>query len=108
MTKLPTDLLIESLAAQAGPVTPLASPLRRALAAVAALGLAIGAAVLLFAFPDSIAAQAADGRGTLGFELASMAVTAALPPPLPPSNRRRIAQLMPKGSSPKTTSQAMS
>ncbi len=78
MTKLPTDLLIESLAAQAGPVTPLASPLRRALAAVAALGLAIGAAVLLFAFPDSIAAQAADGRGTLGFELASMAVTAVL------------------------------
>ena len=78
MIKVPTDQLIEALGTEATPVTPLAPPLRRGLVAVGALAGAIAAAVALFAFPHSIEAQAAGGRGTLEFELLAMAATAVL------------------------------
>lgn len=78
MTAQSTDRLIDLLSADAAPVRPLRSPLRRALttlALLAALGLL---AILLLPGSNPLAMRGADGRAQAGMELAAMLATGVL------------------------------
>lgn len=73
-----TDALIEELAREAGPVTPLASPLRRALSTLAALGIGGAALVLLGGDFDGLLARYGDRPAMMWLEMAAMLLTALL------------------------------
>lgn len=78
MNEYRTDSLIESLAAQAQPVRPLAPPLRRGLATLAAIGLAGLALVLLLGDPAGLVARYSGRETLMMVEMGAMLATALL------------------------------
>lgn len=78
MSDASTGRLIAALAAEAKPVRPLASPLRRALATLVALGLAGTVLVLWLGDLAGLAARYAGREGLMIAEMAAMLTTAGL------------------------------
>ncbi len=78
MTRGRTDDLIDELAADARPVRPLASPLRRAAAMLGLLALATGLALFLLGDWSQLRARYAGREGMLALEMSAMAATAVL------------------------------
>jgi hypothetical protein len=71
----PVDELIDRLAADAKPVRPLASPLKRALKTLALLALGGGIAVLARGDAERLLARYAGREGIMALELAAMLAT---------------------------------
>lgn len=78
MTDLPTDTLIDRLAAEVRPVRPLRAPGLRAFLALAALALAAGLAIALFGDVADLRRRYAGREALLAFETMAMLATAAL------------------------------
>jgi hypothetical protein len=74
----PVDELIDRLAADAKPVRPLASPLKRALKTLALLALGGGIAVLARGDAERLLARYAGREGIMALELAAMLATGVL------------------------------
>lgn len=73
-----TDWLIETLAANAAPVRPLASPMRRALTTLAALSVLGALLVAFLSGPELVRARAGDGETRFVLEQLAMALTGIL------------------------------
>lgn len=78
MTARPTDRLIDLLSADAAPVRPLRSPMRRALATLALLAALGVLAILLLPHSNPLAMRGAGEEAQAGMELAAMLATGAL------------------------------
>jgi len=97
----PVDELIDQLAADAKPVRPLASPLKRALKTLALLALGGGIAVLARGDAERLLARYAGREGIMALELAAMlatgvlAVTAAFFVSVPGRSRRWLLAPIP-------------
>jgi hypothetical protein len=97
----PVDELIDRLAADAKPVRPLASPLKRALKTLALLALGGGIAVLARGDAERLLARYAGREGIMALELAAMlatgvlAVTAAFFVSVPGRSRRWLLAPIP-------------
>ena len=97
----PVDDLIDRLAADAKPVRPLASPLKRALKTLALLALGGGIAVLARGDAERLLARYAGREGIMALELAAMlatgvlAVTAAFFVSVPGRSRRWLLAPIP-------------
>ncbi|WP_165357454.1 NrsF family protein [Sphingosinicella sp. CPCC 101087] len=78
MTSRPTEALIESLAAEAGPVRPLAAPLARATRLLLALSLLFAGLIATFGDPDALAARFAERELLMAAETAAMLATGVL------------------------------
>ena len=101
MSVPPVDELIDRLAADAKPVRPLASPLKRALKTLALLALGGGIAVLARGDAERLLARYAGREGIMALELAAMlatgvlAVTAAFFVSVPGRSRRWLLAPIP-------------
>lgn len=78
MTARPTDRLIDLLSADAAPVRPLRSPMRRALATLALLAALGVLAILLLPHSNPLAMRGAGEEAQAGMELAAMLATGTL------------------------------
>ncbi len=78
MTARPTDELIEALAAEARPVRPLAAPMKRALATLAAAAVAGGLAILVLGDAGQLLTRYAGREALMALEMAAMLTTGLL------------------------------
>lgn len=78
MNVRPVEELIDALAAEARPVTPLPNPLRRSLATLGALAFVGAAAIYLFGDVQPLLSRYDGRQALLGAEMAAMLATGAL------------------------------
>jgi hypothetical protein len=78
MTPLRTDALIDQLTAEARPVRPLASPMKRAASMLGLLALGAGLAVAFFGDWNQLRGRYAGRENMLVLEMSAMAATAVL------------------------------
>jgi len=78
VSRRPTEQLIEALASDAGPVRPLAPPLRRALATLGVLALLFSVAIYFLSDVRQLLSRYAGREAVMALEMTAMLATAAI------------------------------